>query len=168
MRSFVVATLLMASSLCRHWRNKKEMLSLLQRQPIKSLRRQPIKSPEQLLLKRSRAPRKLEIRKPTANRRKLLTNVRLVATGMDGNGQHHNTSRDGREPGSDWRMRDRETSGDRETDSRPFKERRDREQDQAHQNWTNRDYYFDVEAPRRRVKICLEYANGDEYCQYRR
>ena len=28
--------------------------------------------------------------------------------------------------------------------------------------------YFDEEAPRRRIKVCVEYENGDEYCRYRR
>jgi len=28
--------------------------------------------------------------------------------------------------------------------------------------------YYDDERPRRRVKICFEYENGDEYCRYRR
>jgi len=27
--------------------------------------------------------------------------------------------------------------------------------------------YFDEDRPRRRVKICVEYENGDEYCRYR-
>jgi hypothetical protein len=44
---------------------------------------------------------------------------------------------DHRKPGRDWRMRDEDDDND----------------------------YID--RPRRRVKICFEYENGDEYCRYR-
>ena len=27
--------------------------------------------------------------------------------------------------------------------------------------------YYDEDRPRRRVKVCFEYENGDEYCRYR-
>ena len=27
--------------------------------------------------------------------------------------------------------------------------------------------YYDEDRPRRRVKTCIEYENGDEFCQYR-
>lgn len=79
-----------------------------------------------------------------------------------------NMSRNGREPGPDWRMRDRETSRDRDTDSQRYRERGDRDGDRADRNRNNRDYYLDEDRPHRRVKICLEYANGDEYCHYKR
>jgi hypothetical protein len=29
------------------------------------------------------------------------------------------------------------------------------------------DHYYDEDRPQRRVKICVEYENGDEYCHYR-
>jgi hypothetical protein len=45
---------------------------------------------------------------------------------------------DRRKPGRDWRMRDEDDRG-----------------------------YYDDDRPRRRVKICFEYENGDEYCHYR-
>jgi hypothetical protein len=48
---------------------------------------------------------------------------------------------DHRKMGRDWRMR------------------RDDDEDRG---------YYDDERPRRRVKICFEYDNGDEYCRYRR
>ena len=79
-----------------------------------------------------------------------------------------NMSRSNREPGPDWRMRDRDTSRGRDTDSYRFRERDDREGDRADRNRNDRDYYFGDDVPRRRVKICVEYANGDEYCRYKR
>ena len=27
--------------------------------------------------------------------------------------------------------------------------------------------YYDEDRPRRRMKVCFEYENGDEYCRYR-
>ena len=48
---------------------------------------------------------------------------------------------DHRTPGRDWRMR------------------QDDDRDRG---------YYDEDRPRRRVKICFEYENGDEYCRYRR
>jgi hypothetical protein len=48
---------------------------------------------------------------------------------------------DHRKPGRDWRIR------------------RDDDDDRA---------FSDEDRPRRRVKICFEYENGDEFCRYRR
>jgi hypothetical protein len=72
------------------------------------------------------------------------------------------TGRDDREVGRDWRMqRDREAGRDRDMDSDRYRQRADRD-------WDRRDSsrYRD-ERPRRRVKVCIEYPNGDEYCRYR-
>jgi hypothetical protein len=80
----------------------------------------------------------------------------------------NNARRTDRDVGPDWRMRGRETSRDRDADSRHFRERDDRDGDRADRNRNSRDDYFDDDEPRRRVKICVEYANGDEYCRYRR
>jgi hypothetical protein len=79
-----------------------------------------------------------------------------------------NARRNDREVGPDWKMRGRETNRDRDEDSRRFTGRDDRDGDRADRNRNSRDYYFDDDEPRRRVKICVEYANGDEYCRYKR
>ena len=54
--------------------------------------------------------------------------------------------RDDRTVGRNWRMRDDEDRADRDGYGRS---------------------YHDADRPRRRVKICVEYADGDEYCRYR-
>ena len=90
---------------------------------------------------------------------------------------------DDREMGPDWRMRrgDGERMGrsgremgpdprmqrDRDWDRGRYSARGDRDEDYAdrdNDNWS----YFDEDRPRRRVKICVEYENGDEYCRYKR
>jgi hypothetical protein len=38
--------------------------------------------------------------------------------------------------------------------------------DRADRGRNDSDYY-DEDRPRRRVKICIEYENGDEYCRYK-
>jgi len=63
--------------------------------------------------------------------------------------------RDDRTVGRNWRM---DRGGDREWDRRDAY--RDREYD-------DQDRGFDEQRGRRRVKICVEYENGDEYCRYR-
>jgi hypothetical protein len=67
---------------------------------------------------------------------------------------------------SDRMGRDRDYDKDRgrHMDRGRYQERGDRDWDGA-----DRDYrgYADAERPRRRVKICVEYENGDEYCRYR-
>jgi len=77
-------------------------------------------------------------------------------------------SRDEREPGRDWRMRDRETGHDRDMDRGRYRGPGDRDWDRAGQDRPSRDYYRDEEGPRRRVKVCVEYPNGDEYCRYKK
>lgn len=41
-----------------------------------------------------------------------------------------------------------------------------RSSDRADRDGYGRDYH-DEDRPRRRVKVCFEYDNGDEYCRYR-
>ncbi len=93
---------------------------------------------------------------------------------------------DEREMGRDWRMR--RGDGDRiGPDDRDFNpemrggrdEYRDRDKDRGRsgdrddrnyrdQNRADRDYrHYGEDWPRRRVKVCIEYDNGDEYCRYR-
>jgi hypothetical protein len=90
---------------------------------------------------------------------------------------------DDREMGPDWRMRrgdgermgrDRSEMGpegrmqrDRDGDRGRYSGRGDRDWDHAYRDDDNRGY-FDDDRPRRRVKICVEYENGDEYCRYKR
>jgi hypothetical protein len=69
---------------------------------------------------------------------------------------------------SDRVGRDRDDDKDRGRymDRGRYQERGERDWDRADRD---RDYrgYADAERPRRRVKICVEYENGDEYCRYR-
>jgi hypothetical protein len=69
---------------------------------------------------------------------------------------------------SDRMGRDRDYDKDRGRymDRGRYQERGDRDWDRSDRD---RDYrgYADAERPRRRVKICVEYENGDEYCRYR-
>ena len=90
---------------------------------------------------------------------------------------------DDREMGPDWRMRrgdgermgrDRSEMGsegrmqrDRDWDRGRYSGRGDRDWDHADRDNDSRGY-FDDDRPRRRVKICVEYENGDEYCRYKR
>lgn len=97
---------------------------------------------------------------------------------------------DNREMGPDWKMRrsdgdrmgrdDREMGHggmmrrddgdrmdrDRDKERGRYQERGDRDWDRADRDRDIRGY-ADAERPRRRVKICVEYENGDEYCRYR-
>jgi len=80
-------------------------------------------------------------------------------------GDSDRMGRDDREMGSNCRMhRDRETGRDRDMDRGRYSERRDRDGDYADRN--NKGY-SDEDRPRRRVKVCVEYENGDEYCRYK-
>jgi hypothetical protein len=94
---------------------------------------------------------------------------------------------DDRETGRDWRMRrgdgdrmghedramgpdgrthrDRDADRDREMDRGRYGDRDDRGWDRPNRDRDYRGYYED--RPRRRVKVCVEYENGDEYCRYR-
>jgi len=71
--------------------------------------------------------------------------------------------RDDRDMGPDMRRGDRDEYRDRDTDRGRYGDRDDRGWDRA-----DRDYRSPDEVrPRRRVKVCIEYDNGDEYCRYR-
>jgi len=75
--------------------------------------------------------------------------------------------RDDRETGPDWGMhRDREMGRDRDMDRGRYRERGDRDWDHADRDRDNRGY-IDEARPRHRVKVCVEYENGDEYCRYK-
>jgi len=71
-----------------------------------------------------------------------------------------------REIGRDPGMR-RERDADRNWDHGRYTERGDRDGDRGYRDHDDRGY-FDDDRPRRRIKICVEYENGDEYCRYRR
>ena len=58
----------------------------------------------------------------------------------------------------------RDMDGDRQTTGRNWRMRPD--DDRADRDGYGRGYY-DEDRPRRRVKVCVEYENGDEYCHYR-
>jgi hypothetical protein len=65
------------------------------------------------------------------------------------------------------RMRDRmerDTDSDHRTVGRDWRARPN--DDRADRDGYGRGYY-DEDRPRRRVKVCIEYENGDEYCHYR-
>jgi hypothetical protein len=65
------------------------------------------------------------------------------------------------------RMRDqmgRDRDWDRQTVGRNW--RMGHDEDRADRDDYSRSYY-DRDQPRRRVKVCVEYADGDEYCRYR-
>jgi hypothetical protein len=96
---------------------------------------------------------------------------------------------DDREIGRDWRMRrgDSERMGREDRDTGPEWGRHrdrdyDRESDKDRDRYSDRDNrrgrdradggrddggYYEEDRPRRRVKICIEYENGDEYCRYK-
>jgi hypothetical protein len=85
--------------------------------------------------------------------------------------------------GRDWRARPRD--GDRMggMDQNDMRDKRRNDMDTEHstvgRDWrahrdddrADRDGYgrgyYDEDRPRRRVKVCVEYENGDEYCRYR-
>jgi hypothetical protein len=89
--------------------------------------------------------------------------------------------------GRDWRAQERD--GDRpgrtgqNNDTGPMRDKMGRDMDRDHRtvgrNWrmrpdddrADRDGYgrgsYNEDLPRRRVRVCFEYENGDEYCRYR-
>jgi hypothetical protein len=88
--------------------------------------------------------------------------------------------------GRDWKTQQRgsENMGRMgQNDMGQMRDKMDRDRDWDHRtvdrNWqmhhdddrADRDGYgrgyYDEDLPRRRVKICVEYENGDEYCHYR-
>lgn len=88
--------------------------------------------------------------------------------GHDWRMHRDNGDRMGRDDGErDWRMhRDREAGGDRDMDRGRNREREDRDWNRGGRDRDDRGY-FDEVRPRHRVKVCVEYENGDEYCRYR-
>ena len=82
-------------------------------------------------------------------------------------GEGDRIGRDDREIGRDWRMhRGREAGRDRDMDRGRYSERGDRDRDRMERDRDSRGYYDD-DRPRRRMKFCVEYENGEEYCRYR-
>jgi hypothetical protein len=82
-------------------------------------------------------------------------------------GDRDRTGRDDREMGPNWREhRDRETGRDRDMDRGRYSERGNRDDDYADRDRDNRRY-SDEDRPRHRVKVCVKYENGDEYCRYK-
>lgn len=84
--------------------------------------------------------------------------------------------------GRDWRAQQRNDPGDRATgrghydrDDRTVDRnlRMERDDRRGDGGWDRHHYYrdsgsdFDDDRGRRRVKTCVEYENGDEYCRYR-
>jgi hypothetical protein len=65
---------------------------------------------------------------------------------------------DHRKVGRDWQMRRDDDEGDRD--------RGYRGSDRGDRDGYGKGYH-DEDRPRRRVKVCFEYENGDEYCRYR-
>jgi hypothetical protein len=63
------------------------------------------------------------------------------------------------------RMRDR-MGRDMDEDHRSRNWRMRPDDDRADRDGYGRGYY-DEDRPRRRVKVCVEYEDGDEYCRYR-
>jgi hypothetical protein len=84
-------------------------------------------------------------------------------------GDSDRIGRDGRDMGTGGpgatMQRDRQTGRDRDIDRGRYSERENRDDD-ADRDSDNRGYSDEAQA-RRRVKICVEYDNGDEYCRYR-
>ncbi|MBR1270271.1 hypothetical protein JQ629_22610 [Bradyrhizobium sp. AUGA SZCCT0222] len=77
-------------------------------------------------------------------------------------------SRDDREMGPEVRRSDREEYRELDMDRRRYSDRNDRDNRGWDRADRHRDYpSYDDDRPRRRVKICIEYDNGDEYCRYR-
>ena len=85
--------------------------------------------------------------------------------------------------GRDWRAQERDDRGDRamggrdrdlhRTEGRSSRMDRESDADRGDRDWDRRHHYrdrwsdLDDDRGRRRVKICVEYENGDEYCRYR-
>lgn len=87
--------------------------------------------------------------------------------GMMHRGDRDRTDRDDREKGHGGMMRrgdDDRMGRDRDKDRGRYQERGDRYRDNEDSERDSRGY---ADLPRRRVKICFEYDNGDEYCRYR-
>lgn len=88
---------------------------------------------------------------------------RRMATEGRAHGDGDRMGRDDREMGPDQGM-PRDRDGDR---GGRYAGRGDRDRDYADRDKDERRY-SNEDRPRQRVKICIEYENGDEYCRYRR
>ena len=77
----------------------------------------------------------------------------------------HRRDGDDREVGQDMQRGERDEHRDRDKDRGRYGDRDNRGWDRADRNRDDRSY--DEYLPRRRVKVCVEYDNGDEYCRYR-
>ena len=96
--------------------------------------------------------------------------VRWVAIGGCVAGDGDRMGREDREMGPEWRMRrDRDDDRDNQKDRGRYGDRGDRDNREWDRAVREHDYrgYYDEDRPRRRVKVCVEYENGDEYCRYR-
>ena len=102
---------------------------------------------------------------PKADNREVGRDWRIHPSDSDRRDRDDRMGRDDREMGCDWRMhRDREADRDRDMDRGRYRERGDRDGDRRDRDSSR---YFDDDRSRRRVKVCVEYENGDEYCRYR-
>ena len=90
--------------------------------------------------------------------------------GRMGRGDNERMAREDREMRPDRRMyRERDDDRDSDKDRGRYADRDDRDNrggDRADRGRGYRDA-SDEEQPRRRVKVCIEYESGDEYCRYR-
>ena len=76
--------------------------------------------------------------------------------------------RDDRDVGPEMRRGDRNEYRDRDKDRGRYGDRDDRDNQGWDRAERDRDYRsYDDDRARRRVKVCVEYENGDEYCRYR-
>jgi hypothetical protein len=76
-------------------------------------------------------------------------------------GEDRRVGRDWRAYPSDRNRMERDADSDHRTVGRDWRARPD--DYRADRNGYGRGYY-DEDRPRRRVKVCVEYENGDEYC----
>lgn len=148
MRSFAVATiLLLSSSLPSLAQNEATPPAQPQATPV-----QPERTPEQSQQSRDQDRQRAEDTRVDRDWR---------AHPSDNGGMGHMSQKDME------RMRERmgrETDSDHRTVGRDWRARPD--DDRADRDGYGRGYY-DEDRPQRRVKICFEYENGDEYCHYR-
>lgn len=86
---------------------------------------------------------------------------------MHRGGDGDRVGRDDREMGPNMQRGDRDEYRDRDEGRGRYSDRDDRDRGWNHA-YQDRNYQgYDEDRPRRRVKVCIEYENGDEYCRYR-
>ena len=149
MRVFVLATVLLASSsLCPSFAQEQG------KDPVAAPQTVPAQSDQNSQQQDQRTGRD----RPRADDRE------VGRDRMMRRGDSDRMGRDDREMGPNWRMhRDRETGRDRDMD----RGRGNRDDDYADRDRDNRRYSDEDRRPRHRVKVCVEYQNGDEYCSYK-